>query len=907
MVDQQNSVSVFHFTDRISTAKLKKYTESTSRGMANARKSAEIVDSTAAAEPATKKPRFKLNGPRRDSDESGDTINVSRPKRSKEQNIRFKYSDDMVMTSADPVAPAKVEFSHPPASPAPSSGLSSLSSAPPSERETSPFVDPEPEPSSRQDYGDFMSYYIDGGDDEPEPIARPRPIAKPATKPASKPRKSTPKAKVPKDPAQAADNPAAAPTATQQAHSQISHPTHRAPTQQGHTSHHGHAPQPNQLQAPQLQHFAQQQHQQHQQHQQQLHLHHQQQLQQQQHQTQPPQQPHPHASRVQHGSPALPLHSTGQGPPRPAAIPQPTIQFNEIVHDPPPAKPLNVGDMIAKLRELSLALTTFGGAAPAPPLSPSPPPTPVKTTPDGVDNPLDNFLSFFDGDGDDDSNEMDRELKDLGTPDEPLMHGIVFIQNALKSWAQQRVSQMYTQQYHQQLQIQQQTNPKRGPGRPRKFDDPSALLPLSPVIQMDLALTPEGNAIKAFQAVLHSACLRVNVRLPAALASALRQLYMQIDLLINQGERPPQADWQCMSYRAQISAHKNRVDRWKAHQAKLQEETQRQQSLAHQTMMAQMGLPPQQHYPMTPAQAEHAHAVELETRRAQAHAHQQPYIRQQHLNPLQLGIHPSGPPASFVPSQPAHTGMRPPSAGPFSVRGDPMVQVMQQNGAPMQHNTSSSPGVQLDKMKLYVPGFLRRSGQNIKFSFAPQGTTAGHGFGSHVMPGTDGSGSAMPDRGLMSAAPSPASLQPSVDLTATSTTGTRPSSSSNGPNAMIIDGAVQPQHPAVQSLTPGEQSEQVLNGNFRPEQRPQTPVVATHGFTAVNAPAARTSSAPVRSPTDTSPETIKVASKKSTGSAAASASPRSSKKRSASVMNGHRGSTTIPSNFPHPGAVVLDQ
>lgn len=795
------------------------------------------------------------------------------------------------MNPASPIAPAKVESPRQAASPAPSSGLSSLSSAPPSEKETSPFVDPEP--SGRQDYGDFMSYYIDGGDEEPEIIARPKAAAKTAAKAAPKPRKSTPKAKVSKGVAQAAP---AASKSTQQIHSQGPHTLQPPPIQQGHPQQQTHLP------APQSQHFIQQQ--------QHGPKHHHE-----QHQHQPPPPPPPpHAPRGQHTTSALPPgpppnHSSAQGPPRPAANPQPVVQFNDIVHDPPPTRPDTVADMIAKLRALSHALTTFGGAPPVAPLSPTPPPAPAptKTMPDSADNPLDNFLSLFDGDGDDEVNELDRELKNVGTPDDPLMHGIVFIQNALRSWATQRISQMYMQQYHQQLQAQQQTNPKRGPGRPRKFDEPSNLLPPSPVIQMDLASTPEGNAIKAFQAVLHSTCLRVNVRLPAPLAGALRQLYMQIDLLINQGERQPQADWQCMSYKAQISAHKNRVDRWKEHQAKVQEEMQRQHSLAHQNMMTQMGLPPQQHYPMTAAQAEHAHAIELETRRAQAHAHQQPYIRQQHLNPLQLGIHPSGPPASFVPSQPAHSGIRPSSAGPSNGRGDSMVQVMQQNGAPMQHAASSSPGVQLDKMKLYVPGYLPRSGQNMKFSFSPQVSTAVHNYGTSMVPGSDVPGSGIPHRGPMSAPPTHASLQPAVDLTDASTTETRPSVSSNGPDAMVVDGAAQPRQPTVQSLTPGEPTEQAPNGNFRAHQRPQTPVLATHGFTAVNAAAVRTSSAPVRSPTDTSPETIKVASKKSTGGAAASASPRGSKKRRASQMNGHTENTSMPSKFPHPGAVVLDQ
>lgn len=895
MGDQHHSVQVFSFTTRLSKAKLKNYHKASFRGMAassHAKKSPDHDDhdfpasDSVAMEPATKKPRLKLNGPRRQSDESGDTITVSQPKRLADQNIRFKYSGNMNISPDDlsQTAPvAKANSPQPSASPAPSSGLSSLSSAPPSEKETSPFVDPEP--SSRRDYGDFMSYYIVGGDDDPEPIAKPKAVpkqaAKSAAKTASKP-KGMPKQKVSKS--QASKPPTLAtqppvPNPPQQIQPQHSHqPLAHAPQQ-------GHGPPPRQHNAP------------------------------------APHQLPQGTLRPQHAAPPYPQglpqnRPAMQGHPhqRPAPVPQPIVQFSDIVHQPPPSHPDTVATMIQKLGELSLALQTFGGAPLPPPASPSPSPEPaVRATSSGNDdNPLDSFLSFFDGD--DDVDPLDRQLANPGTPDGPLTHGIVFIQNALKSWAQQRVSQMYTQQYHQQIQAQQQANQKRGPGRPRKFDEPTHMLPPSPVIQMDLASTPEGNAIKAFQAVLYSECLRVNVRLPAKLASALRKLYMQIDLLINQGEREPKADWQCMSYQAQISAQQTRVDRWKDHQAKVLEETQRQQSLANQNIMAQMGLPPQ-HYAMTAAQAELQHAIELETRRAQAHAHQQPYIRQQHLNPLQLGAHSSGPPGGCVPSQPPNNSMRPSSAGPLSGKSDAVAQLMPQNGTPTTQ-TSSSPGVQLDKMKLYVPGYLPRSGNQMKFSFSPQNETAVQAFGANAFPGTQSPSSTLPNRSPMSAPPSHISpQQPSVDLTAASAMGERPATAPLDPDAMEVD-KVAPQpsarpptearQPIVQSLTPVESTEPATNGNFRAHQRPHTPVI-THGFTAVNAPPPRVESIPDWSPSDTSPETIRVASKKPNGRAMASASPRSSNKRSASEMNGHVENTTMPSKFPHPGAIVLDQ
>lgn len=856
--------------------------------------SADVAESkpTPVSEPPPKKPRlFKLNGPRRQSEDSGDSITVAQPGRKKDKNIRFKYSGDMIMTKeehkAQTAVNTRIESTNMAGSPAPSSGLSSLSSAPPSEKETSPFADPAPVPRS-QEYGDFLSYYVEAADEDPDAISRPPPAAKATDKATSKTAskaaskvasKSTPKQKVPKLSAPAPQPP-------------VPPPVQLGQTQQLYSPH---TPMPQQGSDPSYyQHHA------------------------------PPQQHSLQASsRSQHASPAdslgMPLgRSTMQVPPhhRPAPISQPIIQFSEIVHPPPPDSPDTVAVMIKKLRKLSVALAAFGAAPPTPSLSSVPPliPSPT-TTPNGnADNPLDNFLSFFDGD--DDVGEMNRPLKNPGTLDGPLTHGIIFIQNALKSWAQTRVAANYANQYQEQnrqvLNAQQQSNgAKRGPGRPRKFDEPANLLPPSPVIRMALADTPEGMAIKAFQAVLHSECLRINVRLPIALADALRQLYMQIDLLINQGEREPRKEWQCMSYGAQISANKIHIERIKAHQEKVHEETQRQQSIAHQNMMAQMALP-QQHRPMsTQQQAAHMHAVELETRRAQAHAQQQPYIRQQHLNPLQLGPRPPGPPGGFLPSQPAINNMLPASVGPPDGRADPKVQVPLQQGVPSQQ-ASSSPGVQLDKMKLYVPGYLPLSGQSMKWSFAPQNHVPMQPLGSNAYSSIQGSIPGTPDKLPMSAPPTHRSSQPPADLIATSPAGARAVTAPIDPDSAITKGRTpilraEARQSIVQSPTPADSSQPAPDSNFRSHQLPQAPAIASHGFTAVNAPAARPNSIVHGTPTDTSPETIKVSSKKLATSPASSSSPRESKKRSANRMKGQKENTTMPSRFPHPGAIVLDE
>ena len=77
-------------------------------------------------------------------------------------------------------------------------------------------------------------------------------------------------------------------------------------------------------------------------------------------------------------------------------------------------------------------------------------------------------------------------------------------------------------------------------------------------IRIKAETQPEGLAVKAFQEVLDSGCLRVNAMLPHELTRALMNLYMQIDHLINQGAKD-ETTWQCMSYGAQIAANKLRL------------------------------------------------------------------------------------------------------------------------------------------------------------------------------------------------------------------------------------------------------------------------------------------------------------------------------------------------------------
>lgn len=898
-------VSVFHFTSRISNAKIRKYKLATERGMAsgtpsgaekevssNGRplsrvaKPSPVPTPTPGAEspsmepPPAKKPRLKLNV--RAPNSPDDTITVSRPKR--ETNVRFRYSQDMVMIDPDPVPepvqaqPVKAQRV-PKASPASSSEISSLSSATPSGREESPFKDPTPPPASRDDYGDFMSYYVVGGDEpEVEPKAK-----KAKTTKSSKSSKASRRSKG-KGKAEAVEHIEAPSPAPPPSHSPGQEATHPPPVQ---------GPQPPSGSAPPQRRPSQRQ---------------------QPVQIQPPfaQGPPPPGHRLPHPMPPQPAP--------PAPLPQPIIRFIDIVHDPKPTRPDTIAEMIAKLKILSAALTDFGGvpAIPATPTSEGPrkadKPKKAKEAPKASkapaasSNALDSFLSFFGADDDDEDDEeestpddFDYVLPEPGEPDKPLMYGIQFIQNALKSWAQQRMShqvaQQFTIEHHRQLQ-QAQMQQRRGPGRPRRYDEAQ---PVQPIIHMDLANTPEGVAIKAFQCVLDSGCLQVNAAFPAELARALRHLYMQIDHLINQTPKDT-ANWQCMSYGAQISAHKLRVDRFKEAHSRAHEEMLRQRGLADAQMVAQMSMHANPTPPLTQEQLQHVHALELERRRSQQHAAQQPYISQQHLNPLQLGsnapapgtsggnpqgqhlfdkdahlANPSETPPAFNDASELHEGM-PNGLATHANLGTPQT--------PSAFNKGSAGQVQLDRMKLYMPGYLPRSGQSMKFSFAPHNEAALQVFGSESFPADEEPGPQLPNRGPMGAPPTQPSLQRQGN--------------GNAESPIELDSDMTAEE------GPGRDDDRGA------AERPgETPSLGSGGFTAINAQPAkqefRPSSMPIGSPETLSPETIRVATRHPSGAVSASASPAVGSGVRSFGENGMVVRPPVAANFPHPGAVVVNQ
>ena len=176
-------VQVFHFTSRISSAKLAKYKLATERGMdsGNASKRAPTPTSNnkqptpptsiepSSMEPPAKKARLKLSV--RPPSESPDTIAVSRPKR--DSSLRIRYSENMVVDDGDREAAMKYR---PRPSPSASSGMSSFSARPTVEKEPTPQKEVTGVPAQAKDYSrDFMSYYVMGGEDEVEEVPKPPP------------------------------------------------------------------------------------------------------------------------------------------------------------------------------------------------------------------------------------------------------------------------------------------------------------------------------------------------------------------------------------------------------------------------------------------------------------------------------------------------------------------------------------------------------------------------------------------------------------------------------------------------------------------------------------------------------------------------------------------------------------
>ncbi|KAK0357239.1 hypothetical protein LTR91_015264 [Friedmanniomyces endolithicus] len=803
-----NRVSVFHFTNRISSAKIRKYTIATERGMQDAGRASQSPSNSGAlpipapqvlpasavqagtpapthaappgsasppratgdsqaAEAPVKKVKLKLTvKPQEPSPaiatQSIEPVAPTRPKR--EIRYRMRYDDNMVLDdeSLRIHSPTSSDLSSPEPTP------------PPKKRKQTNSIS--------KDYGDMANWYIAADEDDPNPTR-----ANPPSKAAAKPRKRAPPR--PRQPRQMPPQ------------------SHMQPAYQG----------PYHPQDPRMMPMQQQQ-------------------QQQQRLAQAPVNYHP--------PPTVP-------PPKALA------NFGGV-----PARPSS--PIVGKDKHRMSCEGTKGEANKGADR--------VETKKRKFDPPVDNLavdslLGAIGGDEDDSgedegmkephslpaptqdvSSNLDYCLNSVGTPDGPLSYGIQFIQNALKSWAYQRLQTQHSahwqqqhgatwQQYLQSLDQQHQVPPqKKALGRPRKFaegkeDRPQTTplhYPKQHLIRIKADHTPEGVAVQAFQRVLESGCLRVNAALPPELTRALRILYMQIDHLINQNSKN-EPQWHCMSYGAQIAANKSRVESWKEAQATAQMEMERQQQLSQQQLAQQMGMPgpsPQQtgvpsHAPqqmgvpnqspqrmsmpnqspqqmgmpnqspqqtgmpdpapqrmmmqthssvsIIPTQAQREHMLELEIRRNAQHAVQQPYNSQQHLNPLSLGARSAYSPTAYAPSAYSPSAYAPsPQSALGAARGNsftaPAATPARRSSTPRSAlssavatpngslATGSSEQQQhqqhLEKMTMYTPGVVPPTG--MKFSFAPTDPQAVKVWGASAFPVAGLNGSSMPNRGPMS-------------------------------------------------------------------------------------------------------------------------------------------------------------
>lgn len=267
--------------------------------------------------------------------------------------------------------------------------------------------------------------------------------------------------------------------------------------------------------------------------------------------------------------------------------------------------------------------------------------------------------------------------------------------NALKSWAQQRLHQ-------QALAAAQET-------RAPEPDGPSPLDKAAMPSKQSLSDTPEGKAIAAFRDVVESGCLRVNVVLPAELASAVRHLYVQIDQLINQGGKPQPEPWQPMSYIAQIKAHQIRIDYWREQQARAQQTMGRHQQHDSSVYPTYNSMAP----PPMPG------------------GHQAHFQNQVHGNSNRRRSTP------YVPSN-SDYGASAHMSLPAGVSGAPPYPI---------------PGTHAGSPPITANYRLPRSGQTMNFSFAPENLAAIQAFGPGAFPAISHSQGPISPRGPMSASP----------------------------------------------------------------------------------------------------------------------------------------------------------
>jgi hypothetical protein len=381
--------------------------------------------------------------------------------------------------------------------------------------------------------------------------------------------------------------------------------------------------------------------------------------------------------------------------------------------------------------------------------------------------------------------EQKRYLKHTGVPDGPLTYGIQFIMDALHSWADQRIRQQ-RQQHITMLQARM-LPPAVNSGNGTAPQSLHASLNGQPPPKMpDLNDTPEGKAIAAFRDVVESGCLQVNLVLPADLADAVSRLYLQIDHLINQGNRvQPEPPYRPEAYSAQMTAHQKRLDRFKDDQAR------RQQAAAQQGLNPMYGIAPL--YPQHASFQQQMYAPPAVRRRSTPQVSGQPHA---HL-PQRVSLPPGAHGSSQSPSNGNSAGN--PSALPGAPRPEGSQDISYE-----------------EKMRMmYAPNLrLPRSGQMMNFSFAHhQNPAALQTLGQGSLPATkQGHGPTVPSQ--------PMSSPTVVTSSPAPTSAIDRSVSQNGKNHA---------KPERASRAPSDPDAHAHPQQPKPAQTP--------GFTAVNAPA----------------------------------------------------------------------
>ncbi|KAK3057912.1 hypothetical protein LTR09_000988 [Extremus antarcticus] len=795
---EEPMVSVFHFTSRISSAKIRKYKIATEKGMGtrtptpgpgnkNNTPSPALGPSTMDPPPPKKKARLSLTVRKpKDSQSQSHSpdavaaVATNRPKRPSTQNVRYS-EDAMDVDDEEEVADLSTIQNPPVASPAASSDLSSLSSVQPSETGATPEP-PAPPPAAnkikKKDYSkDFASYYIADDDEDDEAEAEGEEVVEVA---APKPARPVEQAAATAPPPLQA--PARPPTRPAPARSQ--RPLQQPPQTDIFRNHTG-APGP-----------------------------------------------YPTSAREPRAAPA----------PQPAPLPPPVVVLNDnvtrrLIAGPPPP----IGRIIAQTHELLYFLSNYYG--PARPKFPhtettstqakliapnNPIPTASSSKPTGGQGEAaaDTLLAAFGDDEDDESSQgagssrassgagnseatsnaipsgganasnlftisksgkapeldtvpdadvnenntlppqggqpevsLDTLLPRGGQPDVALIHGIQFIMNALKSWAHGRLTAEFRNYYYQQHFFAEQAAlaRKRGPGRPRKFEDAEENQNLPPAVHRhDLSNTYEGRTIELFQQVIESGVLRANVSYPKPLARALRMLYMQIDQLINKSGTGMDPQWQCMSYGAQITAHRRQVEKVKEAQARAQAEIERQHFFSQQNVMQQMGVAPTRMSAADQKMAEYIRRMDEREARVERsmpvqYPHPSSYLASNPMPPANRSD--TGTPGAYV-AYPSHDHTRPRASagsaaynapspytrdrmpGSSTQAASPAFSSMQvpSNGVQLASSPSGTNGINIDKTKLAATNLLSRSGQKMNFSFTPPNQLAANASVAEAFP-----------------------------------------------------------------------------------------------------------------------------------------------------------------------------